>query len=453
MDSGRPAPPTDRRPARVLTLLAALAIGLVWLSGSVFEGLRSGRESDLHRRWVVSQYVRRGINPYPLALAALRRDYGSLAAGEAKPGVYFVPRLAADDPSAVESARSLLAAQGTPEATYPPSADLFLSVTLGMLPEGYVHLAGVVVNLALLVVCAILLGRLSRGASRERLFSACLLATAALLVWSPTQLTVYTGQFSILVTVCLLFAYRCLDRHEYLAGAWLALALVKPSLALPFLIFPLVRGRWRALAVAAGLHLAATGVQAVRFSCTPWDLLYQWTGVAAYFTRGQFTLEELLFVLRLADTPFGLTLVAGFVLFAAAWCRAYRAAGDGPLIDLLCFVCILWIYHGPYDFVILLIPLARRLTRRDSSSLPALVLFICVSLAASPLVYGDEVHLAARLVRHVARLLLAVGFVTLLVEVRRSARAAQVRRVTRLTSGEGGPVRAGAGWPILPLGA
>jgi hypothetical protein len=291
------------------------------------------------------------------------------------------------------------------------------------------------VNLVLLAACTALLCRLPAGAASYHPLSIAVTAVL-MLAWSPTQSAVYAGQFSILVTVCLLLAFRCQDRHEYLAGAWLGLALIKPSMALPFLIFPLVRGRWRVLAVAVGLHLAATGVQAARFGCAPWELLRQWTGVAAYFAQGQFTLQELLSALRLAETPTVFAVLAGFVLIALAWCLANRGARDAPLIDLLCFVSVLWTYHGPYDFVVLLIPLARRCVPSNISAayrpgwwlgtLPAFTLFACVSMAASPLVYGDEIHLAARLVRHGARLLLALGFVGLAADVWLSARAEKV---------------------------
>jgi hypothetical protein len=304
-------------------------------------------------------------------------------------------------------------------------------------------------NFALLIVCTLLLCRLPRGATA---YSPLGVATAAVLVlaWSPTQSAVVAGQFSILVTVCLLLAFRCLDRHEYLAGAWFALALIKPSMALPFLILLLVRRRWRTIGVAAGLHLAATGVEAIRFGIAPWELLYQWTGVAAYFTQGQFTLQEVVSSLHVADTPAGFVVIGGFVLFAVAWCLVNRAAADVSLIDFLCFVSILWTYHGPYDFVILLVPLARRLVPAAEAvrpgwwleALAAMVLFVCVSVAASPSVYGDEVHLAARLVRHAARLLLALGFVALAVDVWWSARrAGEPVRFAEPFGGEGELVR------------
>jgi hypothetical protein len=411
-----------------LSLLVALSAGLAWLAYDAGRGTRNGRESDLHRRWVVCQYVRQGINPYPLALAALRRAYGPLGGGREKPRVYAVPRLAADDPAAAPAASLLLAAHGAPEAVYPPSADLLLSLTLGALPQDRVHVAGVLANLALLAVLAVLLCRLpAGGASPTALGFAA--AAALVLAWSPTQSAVQAGQFSILVTVSLLLAFRSLDRNEMAAGAWVAVALIKPSMALPFLILPCVRGRWRALAVAAGLHLAATCVQAVRFGCAPWDLLRQWAGVAAYFTQGQFTLQEVLSALRWADTPAGLALVAAFLGFALAWCVANSASGDAPLIDLLCAVSVLWTYHGPYDFVVLLIPLARRLllaATPGSGRAAAWTAgaFVCVSLATSPLAYGDEVHAAARIVRHAARLVLALGLASLAAGVWRAARTA-----------------------------
>src|SRR6516225_5786440 len=80
-------------PAAKLVLAAAIGLGLYWLAGDVVGGLQNGRDSDLHRRWVVCQYVRNGINPYPLALAALDGKYGPLGGGRAKPRVYAIPRL------------------------------------------------------------------------------------------------------------------------------------------------------------------------------------------------------------------------------------------------------------------------------------------------------------------------------------------------------------------------
>jgi hypothetical protein len=428
------SPPPVRRVTSLasLVLVSTIVLGLYWLACDVVAGLQSGRDSDLHRRWVVCQYVRDGINPYPLALAALDYKYGPLGGGRAKPRVYAIPRLSAEEVGVDSRAGELLHSQGTPEAVYPPSADLLLSLTLGPVPERLVHLVGMVVNLVLLGVCTALLCRMA--APELRSTPAVLTAVALVLLWSPARTAVLSGQFSILVTVCLVLAFRDLERQEYRAGAWLAVALIKPSMTLSFLILPLVRGRWRVLAVAIGFHAAATVLQAFRFGVLPWDVLRQWTGVAAYFTQGQFTLQEVLSALRLADTAAGHALVLGVVLFAAGWCLWNRAASDASLVDWLCFVSVLWTYHGPYDFVVLLIPLVRRLvpaavsTPREpalfTSSL-AIATFLLLSIAASPLAYGDEVHIAARFVRHGARLALLLCAIVAALQVWRAARSAE----------------------------
>jgi hypothetical protein len=416
-------PSRRRGPRRTgLTFLAVCALlvpGLAWLGLSAQQASRAGREADIHRRWIVCQFVRDGVNPYPFALAALERVHGRLGGRADKPRVYAIPR-----PTRAEETVPLVAAHGLPEAVYPPSADVLLSWSIGRLPQGSVHLAWLLINLGLLA------GLVYLVCSRElavpaRTPLAIAVVTALLLAWSPIQATVHTGQFSILVTVCVLLAARWLDDHEIAAGAALSLALIKPSMALPFLVLPLIRQRWRALGVVAASHLAATCLQSARFGCPPWELMRQWLGVAAYFAQGQFTLQEVLAALHLADTRMGAVLVVAFALFVTAWCWANRAAPDVLLVDLLCFVSVLWTYHGPYDFAILFVPLVRRMSAavlpgRRVIPFLALASFLCLSLAISPLVYSDEAHVASRLVRHAARLLLALWLAGLMLQVARA---------------------------------
>jgi hypothetical protein len=419
-----------------LAVAALLVVGLGWLALTAHQASVAGREADIHRRWVVAQFVRQGANPYPLALEALHRVHGPLG-GAQKPRVYAIPRpteseRSGEAPHVGAAAAPVIARLGLPEAVYPPSADLLLAWTIGPLPQTAVHLVWLLINLALLGGLAYLVWRSEVPAS-ARTAPAAAAVTALLLLWSPTQATVLTGQFSLLVAVCVLLAVRWLDEHEVAAGAALGLALIKPSLALPFLILPLVRRRWLCLAVAAGSHIAGTCVQAVVFGSAPWELIRQWAAVAAYFAQGQFTIQEVLGALHIVDTPAGTALVAWFVLFAAGWCWAHRAAPDDALVDLLCFVSVLWSYHGPYDFVILFVPLVRRMSAatlpgRKLIPLLALATFVCLSLALSPAVYTDEAHLVSRLLRHATRLLLVSWFAGLLLEVARAARSKPVTR-------------------------
>jgi hypothetical protein len=414
-----------------LAVAALLVLGLAWLAVNAQHASSAGREADIHRRWVVCQFVCQNVNPYPLALAALERAHGQLGAGAKKPHVYTIPRptpaeQSGEDHCVPAAVAPVIAQHGLPEAVYPPSADLLLSWTIGLLPDEGVHLVWLLVNLALLVGLALLMCRRELAVPAQTLL-ALSAVMALLLLWSPTQETVHTGQFSILVSVCVLLAVRWLDEHEIAAGAALSLALIKPSLALPFLLLPLIRGRWRCLGVIVVSHLSATCLQAAVFGCTPWELMRQWAAVAAYFTQGQFTLQEVLAALHVEDTPAGAALVAAFALAVTGWCWTNRGAPDELLVDLLCFVSVLWTYHGLYDFVILFVPLARRMSAvalpgQRMVPLLALATFLCLSLALSPVVYSDEVHLASRLVRHAARLLLGLWFAALMLQVARAAR-------------------------------
>jgi hypothetical protein len=412
----------------VVTLFAGLAVALYWLVRDIEVALQSGREFDMHRRWVVCQFVRHGINPYPIALRELEHTYGELGGARPKPRVYAMPRSRAGD-SWTSAERELLEGVGAPEAVYPPAADLFLAFTIGALPSGAVHVAAVALNLSWLIVCVAMLKRPQTGWSHLPIELAPVFALT--LLWSPTRLAIVAGQFSLFVTACLLLALRRPGRHQLVSGLWFALALIKPSMALPFLILPLVHGRWRTLAVAVGMHAVATGLAAARFGVAPWELLRQWTGVAAYFAQGQFTLHEMVAAFRLSDTVTGYLIVTGFALFVAGWSFRNRRADDDVLFDWLCFVSFLWTYHGPYDLVILLVPIARWFTTglnaQRSEAFNAWIavgLFMLVGVAASSRVFGDEVHLSARLVRHAARLALWCGFAALTLDVRRSARAA-----------------------------
>jgi hypothetical protein len=429
-----------------IAVAALILAGLGWLGLSAWQAVHSGRDADIHRFWIAAQYVRNDINPYPVAAVAVERAYGRLGSRSDMPRIYAIPRLtpadAGDDPRIPAKAVPLLAAEGAPEATYPPGAQLVLALMLGWMPEGHVLWIWLIVNLVLLAGFAFLLCRKEPGtAGRTPL--AVVAVVALLLVWPPSQKAVVAGQLCLLATVCLLLGLRWLGRHEYAAGALLSFALIKPSLALPFLILPLVRGRWRALAVVAATQLAALAVQSYRCGCAPWTLLHQWLDVASYMTQaGQLTLQDLVAGLHMAGTPAAMALEGGFVLSALAWCWWNRRAPDHLLIDLLCFVAILWTYHSVYDFIIVLVPLLRRLGAavpeagrpvKPAAVLPALGAYLCVSLATFPTIYGDESFMAWKLVRHAARLTLVLWVGVLAFQVWRAARTAKERDAAERT--------------------
>src|SRR5262249_22546386 len=151
------------------------------------------------------------------------------------------------------------------------------------------------------------------------------------------------------------------ETSQLRAGWWLSLALIKPSVALPFLILPLVRRRWRCLAVVGLVHGGLTVALSCWLGRPPWPLLAQGLGGAGDVThRGCH--------LALIPPPQALPLCCLLLLQAAARCWQSRAGAPRPLTELLCFVSLFWTYHGSYDFILLLPPLLAQVeaVRRDA---------------------------------------------------------------------------------------
>lgn len=392
-----------------------LLLGLAWLSVSAVQALGSGPHADVWRQWVVGQYLLHGINPYQSALAVLDRACGpvqSLKLSETR--LYQIPPYGEDD-RVVQPPWAL--ALGPPEATYPPSASLLLTLLIGWLPQGAVAFCWLVVNGLALVGAIVLLAERYPLASKGVWATLCVVGVF-LLLWPPTQRAVGASQFSLPVLCCLLLSWRTLEKSQLQSGWWLALALIKPSLALPFLMLPLVRRRWGCLGLALGMHGIATLLMSLWLQCPPWWLPAQWVQVAGYFTQGTYTIQDVLNLLRWENTPQGLALVAAFLLASLGWCWRHRQAGQRWQIELLCFVSLFWTYHGSYDFVLLLPPLlglvdgALRDPRRGLLrwSLVAVCVGV-VGLALWPPVYSAEGSPVCHALRWAGRGVLVCWFV------------------------------------------
>src|ERR1700730_14313199 len=73
------SPSITASPCITLILAAVfIVIGLREIVPAVLEGARD-TTGDLDRQWVVTQYVISGVNPFPVAMDALRARYGVLA--------------------------------------------------------------------------------------------------------------------------------------------------------------------------------------------------------------------------------------------------------------------------------------------------------------------------------------------------------------------------------------
>lgn len=464
-----------------LAILATLAGGSAWLVRSVEQDWAIRHINDIKRRWVVFQYVQAGVNPYPIALAALENRYGPVEGIRlAKTKVFNVPRyspaeLQKQHPQlASPEACALLSAHGPPESVYPPSSDFLMAPVLDWLPLPWLTPIWLASNVLLIGLCGLLIASEVARAGGRRVM---LVWAGLFLCWAPTQMCVELGQYTLLVLAALLFGFRLLQGRPILAGLCFSLALIKPSVSLPFLILPLVRRRWLTLAVVACVHVIGTLVPAAVYGVAPWTLLTQWLRAAAYFTHGMYTLQEYLNLAGLDNGPAAKGLLFVFLASVLAVCWHSRAAAAEMIVDLLCVTSVLWTYHNPYDFVILFVPIARLASRAFAEErthvFPLIVAgmsFLVFGAGLSEVVYkGDDPLSPLRLVRWGVRLGLAAWLSGMAVAAWRQAKrnqasepqvlAVTVRitdpmfrdtRASRLSEGSDAPAVKQPGGAVLP---
>lgn len=313
-----------------------------------------GGPRDFQRHWVNCQYVRRGLDPYDLSVRILRRgqDSGDPAfEAWGMRDMRMVPGW--------RDVEGVLPQLGPPETTYPPSWILLLTCTAGQWPEAWTAAGWATVNVVLLAFICICLVREAVPADFRRAYPAALVALGLFLLWPPTASVVHSNQLTFLSMAFALCGLRALDRSSWQAGLWLGLSLFKPSFGLLFLIYPIIRGRFLVVVLAGILHVAATLVLAAILGSTGPLLVQQWLEVASHFLQGMYSIQEILNRLGPERGPVGTLLRLGLLGAIFGWCWWNRASSKERQIDFLCFANLLWVYHGDYDFVLLLLPLAH----------------------------------------------------------------------------------------------
>ena len=327
-----------------------IGFGLIGLYGSVKKAMWG--KGDIVRRWTTCQYLRARVNPYPVALHILRQAFGSIDGTERmrlrETPIYSIPR---NIPH-----KDVLLDYGPPEPVYPPSEILLQTVITGFLPKDSVVPVWTGINMiALFCLFFILVQR--HSLSRERTLLSSFTILAILLIWTPTQITISHTQYSIVVLGLLLLAYHEMETgHHFRAGIFLSLSLIKPSLSLPFFIVPLVKRQWKVFSVVAGIQILSTLIFSLIVRSAPWVVISEWIKVAQYFTAGMYSLQEILNRMAWENTIIGNSIIIGF-LATVTFLYWHRQSIDNKfLFDFMCFVSVLWTYHGNYDFVVLLPP-------------------------------------------------------------------------------------------------
>src|SRR5690348_6256970 len=190
------------RPSLLAWLLVSVvgAIG-IGLTVPAIRSVSKDNSSDILRQWRTSQYVLARVNPYPVALAALKAKFGAPEnVNDLK--VYGIPKTG-PHPNTRQDI-------GPPEATYPPTSALILAFTIGPLQRHTVMIVWNVLNIVLFCLIGQELIRLER-VQNAQLWSLLFLLSLGLL-WPATTAFFSRAQFSLIVLWCVLVAERIGDR-------------------------------------------------------------------------------------------------------------------------------------------------------------------------------------------------------------------------------------------------
>lgn len=244
-----------------------------------------------------------------------------------------------------------------PDLTYPPSALLVFTPLVGPFGPFSLKLLWLALNLGALAATLALTIRLA-GPGWDRPTRAAFILIA--LASKPVRLTLGLGQFS-LIPLALALAAVLLARkgRQVAAGLLLAVSLVKPTIAAPFLILLAVGGKARAAAAACLAQGAAIGAVSAWLDASPRQLLAEWMLRArSQQAAGLIDLpsvgERLWPGASAYAGPIGLAMLGATALVLRPPGRplAARVAAAG-------WFAALSSYHRPYDLVLLLPALAQ----------------------------------------------------------------------------------------------
>ena len=240
---------------------------------------------------------------------------------------------------------------------YPPASYLITGPILGWIDFAIARWLWAALYIIALVVMASLIVRESGAESRaERAFMSLL----PLSVYA-TGATVGNGQWIVILLPILLTGILMLRRaqtwRDDLLGAFLILvALVKPSVSVPFFWMVLFL-RLRVALIVMAVYIILTLAAAFFQPSAPWVLFANWlTGASGSVIAGGYSdINSWSFALGTQSWNLHLTLL--FLLVLGAWAYRHRHADIWVLLGVSATVARFWTYHNWYDDLLLLVPM------------------------------------------------------------------------------------------------
>jgi hypothetical protein len=278
------------------------------------------------------------------------------------------------------------------QADYPPNALVVLS-SLTLLPEPSVAPLWIGLNLVLAPTAATLAWRLRFPWQPLR---AAAVPALLFLSWAGLRIGLGVGQFHVLALTLGLVAVALSRRQPIFAGLLLGVALLKPHLALAFLLWALLTRRTRM--VAAALLVVGLGMLAfcLRVGQGPLEVMAAYfavldSEVGVHLRSAGIDIRPIVHLVfgpsLTAVVAYGLlvsALLASVIAAAARLQRTPGARSDALILGLCCALVLLALPHGTYDIVLLLPALLWLWSGRGAraeTSLSRQVLFWLVQVA------------------------------------------------------------------------
>lgn len=248
---------------------------------------------------------------------------------------------------------------------YPPHAIVLLS-PLGLMSLEPAVRVWALINLALALVAPYLALRHIRP-DISALEAA--LPVLMFVCWSGSRTLL---QFSLLALTFGLASAVLADRRPLWSGVCLGLALMKPQIAAPFLVWAVIARRWSAVSVALGVIVGGFGLYCARAAANPVDVIRNYASILQYLYTGEAIMLGLaqlrpLFQMAASTTSAvdAVSLAAAVILLGmlggVAWVE--RRLDDRSKLaapPMVALWSLLTFYHLTYGFLILL-PLAAHL--------------------------------------------------------------------------------------------
>lgn len=276
-----------------------------------------------------------------------------------------------------------------PDMTYPPTAPPVFTALIAPLPSRGLRAAWFGLNLvALAAFCGAIVACWGR-AWPTWLKLSFVLAVAAT---RPVRGGIGLGQFHLIPMALMMLALVAIEvGRPVAAGLMVGVALTKPTMALPFLVYLAVRQRWRTLGVALVVQGLLFAAVMGWLGIGPWPLVRAWL-VNARGQLGAGTIDLPTLVPRLwPDCPLdasqlGLVALIGSGLLIVS----LRQSPDPGLASLALALGAVFTYHRHYDLVLLvpilayLILVARDAPNARSATIRAIAAAAFAALLIAP---------------------------------------------------------------------